>query len=67
VDVGGRPLLARQLSYLAREGVTRVVVNAHHLSESSGSEQGAAHRTPSRGGGMRSRPPKRRATPVASR
>jgi len=34
VDVGGRPLLQRQLCYLAREGVTRVVVNAHHLSES---------------------------------
>ena len=34
VDVGGRPLLERQLAYLAREGVRRVVVNAHHLSES---------------------------------
>ena len=34
VDVGGCPLLERQLSYLAREGVSRVVVNAHHLSES---------------------------------
>jgi mannose-1-phosphate guanylyltransferase len=34
VDVGGSPLLERQLSYLAREGVSHVVVNAHHLSES---------------------------------
>jgi len=33
VDVGGEPLLARQLRYLAGLGVTRVVVNAHHLAE----------------------------------
>src|SRR2546421_11150208 len=33
VDVGGEPLLARQLRYLAREDATRVVVNAHHLAE----------------------------------
>src|SRR3954454_22943445 len=33
VDVGGRPLLERQLDYLAREGIERVVVNAHHLAE----------------------------------
>jgi NDP-sugar pyrophosphorylase family protein len=33
VDVGGEPLLARQLRYLAREGAERVVVNAHHLAE----------------------------------
>lgn len=32
VDIGGRPLLARQLRYLAGEGVRRVVVNAHHLA-----------------------------------
>lgn len=33
VDVNGEPLLARQLRYLAREGIERVVVNAHHLAE----------------------------------
>src|ERR1035441_6413429 len=33
VDVGGEPLLARQLRYLAREGAERVVVNAHHLAD----------------------------------
>jgi mannose-1-phosphate guanylyltransferase len=33
VDVGGEPLLAHQLRYLAREGARRVVVNAHHLAE----------------------------------
>lgn len=33
VEIGGRPLLARQLSYLAEAGVERVVVNAHHLAE----------------------------------
>lgn len=33
VDVAGRPLLARQLDYLEREGVGRVVVNAHHLAD----------------------------------
>jgi NDP-sugar pyrophosphorylase family protein len=33
VDVGGEPLLARQLRYLKREGVRRVVINAHHLSD----------------------------------
>lgn len=32
VDVGGEPLLARQLRYLARQGVQHVVVNAHHLA-----------------------------------
>jgi mannose-1-phosphate guanylyltransferase/phosphomannomutase len=32
VDVGGRPLLERQLEYLAREGVSTVVVNAYHLA-----------------------------------
>jgi NDP-sugar pyrophosphorylase family protein len=34
VPVGGRPLLARQIDYLAEQGVERVVVNAHHLAES---------------------------------
>lgn len=33
VDVGGEPLLTRQLRYLDGEGARRVVVNAHHLSE----------------------------------
>jgi NDP-sugar pyrophosphorylase family protein len=33
VDVGGRPLLARQLDYLAAEGAMRIVINAHHLAE----------------------------------
>jgi NDP-sugar pyrophosphorylase family protein len=32
VDVGGRPLLSRQLHYLAGQGIHRVVVNAHHLA-----------------------------------
>jgi mannose-1-phosphate guanylyltransferase len=33
VEIGGEPLLARQLRYLEAAGVQRVVVNAHHLSE----------------------------------
>ncbi len=33
VDIGGEPLLARQLRYLEREGVELVVVNAHHLAD----------------------------------
>jgi NDP-sugar pyrophosphorylase family protein len=33
VEVGGRPLLARQLDYLAAHGVRDVVVNAHHLAD----------------------------------
>jgi NDP-sugar pyrophosphorylase family protein len=33
VDIGGEPLLARQLDFLAAAGVERVVVNAHHLAE----------------------------------
>jgi NDP-sugar pyrophosphorylase family protein len=33
VDIGGEPLLAHQLRYLEREGASRVVINAHHLSE----------------------------------
>jgi mannose-1-phosphate guanylyltransferase len=33
VDLGGRPLLARQLERLAAYGVRDVVVNAHHLAE----------------------------------
>ncbi|MGH2775172.1 MAG: nucleotidyltransferase family protein [Actinomycetota bacterium] len=33
VDVGGEPLLARHLRYLADQGFERVVINAHHLAE----------------------------------
>jgi NDP-sugar pyrophosphorylase family protein len=33
VEIGGEPLLARQLRYLHGGGVQRVVVNAHHLGE----------------------------------
>ncbi len=33
VEIDGRPLLARQLDYLASEGVEHVVVNAHHLAQ----------------------------------
>ena len=33
VDVGGRPLLDRQLHYLAAAGVAEVVVNLHHQAE----------------------------------
>ena len=33
VDIGGEPLLARQLRYLQGEGVDRVVVNTHHLAD----------------------------------
>jgi mannose-1-phosphate guanylyltransferase len=33
VEIGGKPLLARQLTYLAEAGVERVVINAHHLAD----------------------------------
>jgi mannose-1-phosphate guanylyltransferase len=33
VDIGGEPLLARQISYLQDNGVERIVVNAYHLAE----------------------------------
>jgi len=33
LEIGGEPLLSRHLRYLEREGVRRVVVNAHHLAE----------------------------------
>jgi NDP-sugar pyrophosphorylase family protein len=33
VDVGGEPLLRRHLRYLARQGLMRVVINAHHLAD----------------------------------
>jgi mannose-1-phosphate guanylyltransferase len=33
VDIGGEPLLARQLRYLEDQGVSRVVVNAHYLAD----------------------------------
>jgi NDP-sugar pyrophosphorylase family protein len=34
VNIAGEPLLARQLEYLEGQGVSRVVVNAHHLADS---------------------------------
>lgn len=33
VEVGGEPLLARQLRYLRENGVERIVINAHHLAD----------------------------------
>jgi NDP-sugar pyrophosphorylase family protein len=33
LDVGGQPLLARNLDLLRRQGVRRVVVNAHHRAD----------------------------------
>ncbi|HWD63588.1 MAG TPA: NDP-sugar synthase [Solirubrobacteraceae bacterium] len=33
IDVGGRPLLARHLDYLAAMGVDRVVINLHHHAD----------------------------------
>ena len=33
VDIGGQPLLARQIDYLQDNGVERIVVNAHHLAD----------------------------------
>jgi NDP-sugar pyrophosphorylase family protein len=33
VDIGGEPLLARQIRYLATQGMRLIVVNAHHRAE----------------------------------
>jgi NDP-sugar pyrophosphorylase family protein len=33
IDIGGVPLLERHLAYLQRQGVGRVVINAHHHAE----------------------------------
>jgi NDP-sugar pyrophosphorylase family protein len=33
VEIGGEPLLARQLRYLGGQGIERVIVNASHLAE----------------------------------
>jgi NDP-sugar pyrophosphorylase family protein len=33
VEIAGEPLLARQLRYLESQGVSRVVVNAHHMAD----------------------------------
>jgi NDP-sugar pyrophosphorylase family protein len=33
VEIGGEPLLEHQLRYLTEQGVTQVVVNAHHLAD----------------------------------
>jgi glucosyl-dolichyl phosphate glucuronosyltransferase len=41
LDVDGAPLLGRHLSYLEREKVERVVVNAHHLADQVESFLGA--------------------------
>jgi mannose-1-phosphate guanylyltransferase len=32
IDIGGRPLLERNLDYLQRQGISRVVINVHHLA-----------------------------------
>jgi NDP-sugar pyrophosphorylase family protein len=32
IDIAGKPLLQRQLEFLERQGVDRVVINAHHLA-----------------------------------
>ncbi|MGO9763494.1 MAG: NDP-sugar synthase [Solirubrobacteraceae bacterium] len=32
VDVGGEPLLARQIRYLKNSGIERIVINAYHLA-----------------------------------
>jgi mannose-1-phosphate guanylyltransferase len=36
VEIGGQPLLARQVTYLADAGVERIVINAHHLADQIG-------------------------------
>jgi NDP-sugar pyrophosphorylase family protein len=33
INIAGEPLLARQLRYLESQGISRVVVNAHHLAD----------------------------------
>ncbi|HTA34580.1 MAG TPA: NDP-sugar synthase [Solirubrobacteraceae bacterium] len=33
VNVGGEPLLARQIRYLKESGIKRIVINAHHLAD----------------------------------
>jgi mannose-1-phosphate guanylyltransferase len=33
VDVGGEPLLTRQIRYLKDSGVARIVINTHHLAD----------------------------------
>jgi NDP-sugar pyrophosphorylase family protein len=33
VEIGGEPLLARQIRYLKDGGIERIVVNAHHLAD----------------------------------
>lgn len=33
VNVGGEPLLARQIAYLNDNGIQRIVINAHHLAD----------------------------------
>jgi NDP-sugar pyrophosphorylase family protein len=43
VDIGGRTLLDRQLEYLARNGMTRVIIKTHHLGESVASALRTGH------------------------
>jgi NDP-sugar pyrophosphorylase family protein len=33
IDIGGKPLLERHLEFLQRQGIERVVINAHHLAQ----------------------------------
>jgi NDP-sugar pyrophosphorylase family protein len=33
LDIGGKPILERHLDFLERQGVGRVVINAHHLAD----------------------------------
>ena len=33
VEISGEPLLERQLRYLVNQGISRVVINAHHLAD----------------------------------
>jgi NDP-sugar pyrophosphorylase family protein len=40
VEISGEPLPARQLRYLDRQGVSRVVINAHHLADPGGGLRG---------------------------
>jgi NDP-sugar pyrophosphorylase family protein len=47
VEIAGEPLLARQLRYLEGQGISRVVVNAHHMADQvlafAGEYKGSLH------------------------
>jgi NDP-sugar pyrophosphorylase family protein len=45
IPIGGRPLLDQHLEHLEREGIERVVINAHHLADQL-IEHVALHRGP---------------------